>query len=153
MSENRIAHLNPRSNEILAKALELRKELLESILPDDAARHIVRDLIETLMVFSSASIPERPAPPEVKEFVAVVAYTTSLQPVVQIAHTSYISNNRASDLGMAYGIVSAFAQYFGTHILIKHTHQDDVERALRDFYQVVEAHVAQFRQSEERQNG
>lgn len=153
MSENRIAHLNPRPNEMLAKALELRKELLETGLPDDATRHVVRDLIETLMVLSSASIPERPAPPEVKEFVAVVAYNTSRQPVVQIAHTSYVANNRASDLGMAYGIVSAFAQYFGTSILVRHTHPDDMERALKDFYQLIEAHVAQFRQSEEKQNG
>lgn len=150
MSESRIAHLNPQPNEILAKALALRKELLEARLPDDATRHVVRDLIETLVVLSSASIPEQPAPPEVKEFVAVAAYTTSRQPVVQIAHTSYVANNRASDLGMAYGIVSAFAQYFGTHILMKHTHRDDVERALRDFYQLVEAHVAQLRRSEEK---
>lgn len=142
---NRISKFTEVPNELPALANSMYYELTKhGVGSDDARKRVVQALIETLNSMISGGVK----PAEVKEFVVVTAFNTPSDPKIILSHSGWLASNRATDIAKAYGIVSAFAQYWGTTLIAKHVNKDDHQRAFTDFYRNIEAHVQQLRENE-----
>jgi hypothetical protein len=143
---NRISKFADVPNELPSIASSMLYELTKrGVDLEEARKRVMQALVETFNSVVSG-VPTKAS--DVKEFVVVVAYNTPSDPKIVLSHSCWIETNRATDVAKAYGIASAFAQYWGTKLIGEHVNKDDLQRAFTDFYQNIEVHIQQLREHE-----
>jgi hypothetical protein len=142
-NKNRISRFADVPNEFpkLADAM-VYKLTKHGISTEDAKKRVMQALIEA---FNYMVAGDQEA---VNEFAVVIAHNTHKDPKIKLTHTSGLKSDTATDHAKAYGIISAFAQYWGTHLIGDHVNKDDHYRAFSDFYRNIEVHVQQLREHE-----
>lgn len=149
MSSNRISKFASVPNELpREKANEMIKKLVANGADQmEARKSVMQALIEAFVSLIYSDVPGQNKD-KVNEFAVLIGHNTLLDPKIKIAHSCWLKSDRATDSARAYGILCAFAQYWGTRLIAQNVNKDDYQRAFTDFYRNIEAHVQQLREHE-----
>jgi hypothetical protein len=148
MSSNRISKFASAPDELPRVANEMIERLVASGADQmEARKHVMQALIGTFNSLVFSDVPDQNKD-GANEFIVLIGHNTLLDPKIKIAHSCWLKSDRATDNARAYGILCAFAQYWGTRLIAQHVNKDDYQRAFTDFYRNIEAHVQQLREHE-----
>jgi len=142
-SGNRISRFSDVPNELPRLADSMVYELTKhGLTTEEAKKRVMQALIETC---NGMIAGDKDA---VSDFVVVILHNTAKDPKVKMTHTCGLGSSAATDHARAYGIIAAFAQYWGTRLIANHVNKDDHQRAFTEFYRSMEIHVQQLRELE-----